>query len=90
MYVFLLFVFQTNSISRATLTSIDSFFYLLFSLLSLSQLSHPNALAQAHLALYCFASSQVTVALKLLYRARYLLILVCGELHPEMAVLDVS
>lgn len=45
---------------------------------------------QAHLALYCFANSQVTVALKLLYRARYLLVVVCGEIHPEMAVLDVS
>ena len=52
-------------------------------------LSLPPSL-QAHLALYCFAGSQVTVALKLLYRARYLLMLVCGDLHPEMAVLDVS
>lgn len=41
-----------------------------------------------HLALYCFANSQVTTALKLLYRARYLTLLVCGENHPEMAVLD--
>ncbi|XP_055951355.1 clustered mitochondria protein homolog [Argiope bruennichi] len=41
-----------------------------------------------HLALYCFANSQITTALKLLYRARYLTLLVCGENHPEMAVLD--
>ncbi|GIY01947.1 clustered mitochondria protein homolog [Caerostris darwini] len=41
-----------------------------------------------HLALYCFANSQITTALKLLYRARYLSLLVCGENHPEMAVLD--
>ncbi|GFQ78441.1 clustered mitochondria protein homolog [Trichonephila clavata] len=41
-----------------------------------------------HLALYCFANSQITTALKLLYRARYLTLLVCGENHPEMAILD--
>lgn len=41
-----------------------------------------------HLALYCFVSGQVTIALKLLYRARYLLLIVCGENHPEMAILD--
>ncbi|KAG8192670.1 hypothetical protein JTE90_009698 [Oedothorax gibbosus] len=41
-----------------------------------------------HLALYCFANSQITTALKLLYRARYLTLLICGENHPEMAVLD--
>ncbi len=29
-------------------------------------------------------------ALRLLYRARYLMLLVCGEDHPEMALLDVS
>lgn len=45
---------------------------------------------QTHLALYCFANSQITTALKLLYRARYLTLLVCGENHPEMGVLDVS
>lgn len=43
---------------------------------------------QTHLALYCFANSQVTTALKLLYRARYLALLVCGENHPEIALLD--
>lgn len=45
---------------------------------------------QSHLALYCFANGQVSTALKLLYRARYLALLVCGENHPEMALLDVS
>ena len=32
----------------------------------------------------------MTTSLKLLYRARYLMLLVCGEDHPEMALLDVS
>lgn len=41
-----------------------------------------------HLALYCFANQQVTVALKLLYRARYLLLLNSSENHPDMAVID--
>lgn len=43
-----------------------------------------------HLALYCFANGQLSTALKLLYRARYLMLVVCGEDHPEMALLDVS
>lgn len=47
-------------------------------------------LFQAHLGLYCFANNQVTTALKLLYRARYLLLLVFGENHPDMAMIDVS
>lgn len=46
--------------------------------------------SQMHLALYCFANGQLSTALKLLYRARYLMVLVCGEDHPEMALLDVS
>lgn len=54
-------------------------------------IDHPHTITEyAHLALYSFANSQVTIALKLLYRARYLLITVCGEDHPEMAVIDVS
>ncbi|OCT98193.1 clustered mitochondria protein homolog [Xenopus laevis] len=40
------------------------------------------------LSLYCFTSGQLPVALKLLYRARYLLLLVTGEDHPSMATLD--
>ena len=43
-----------------------------------------------HLALYCFATSQLTSALKLMYRARYLVLLVFGEDHPEMSQCDVS
>ena len=43
-----------------------------------------------HLALYCFASSQLSTALSLLYRARYLMLLGFGEDHPELALLDVS
>ncbi len=46
--------------------------------------------SQMHLALYCFANGQLSTALKLLYRARYLMLLVSGEDHPEMALLDVS
>ncbi|KAG8455747.1 hypothetical protein GDO86_001803 [Hymenochirus boettgeri] len=40
------------------------------------------------LAHYCFASGQLPVSLKLLYRARYLLLLISGEDHPSMATLD--
>ncbi|CAH2295223.1 clustered mitochondria homolog [Pelobates cultripes] len=40
------------------------------------------------LSLYCFASGQLPVALKLLYRARYLMLLIAGEDHPTMATLD--
>ncbi|KAJ9589792.1 hypothetical protein L9F63_027948, partial [Diploptera punctata] len=49
---------------------------------------HTNMVQQTHLALYCFANNQVSTALKLLYRARYLALLVCGENHPEIALLD--
>lgn len=52
-------------------------------------IDHPRTIIEySHLSLYCFVNGQVTTALKLLYRARYLLLLVCGENHPEMAVLD--
>lgn len=52
-------------------------------------IDHPRTIVEyTHLALYCFVNGQVTTALKLLYRARYLLLLVCGENHPEMAILD--
>ncbi|XP_073438771.1 clustered mitochondria protein homolog [Dendrobates tinctorius] len=37
---------------------------------------------------YCFASGQLPLALKLLYRARYLMLLIAGEDHPSMATLD--
>lgn len=45
---------------------------------------------QMHLGLYCFAGGQPVTSLRLLYRARYLVLMVCGEDHPEMAMLDVS
>nr|CAD7587604.1 unnamed protein product [Timema genevievae] len=52
-------------------------------------IDHPYTITEyTHLALYCFANSQVSTALKLLYRARYLALLVCGENHPEVALLD--
>ncbi|XP_069615033.1 clustered mitochondria protein homolog [Ranitomeya imitator] len=37
---------------------------------------------------YCFASGQLPLALKLLYRARYLMLIIAGEDHPSMATLD--
>ncbi|XP_034025241.1 clustered mitochondria protein homolog isoform X2 [Thalassophryne amazonica] len=52
-------------------------------------IEHPNTIQEyMHLALYCFANGQLSTALKLLYRARYLMLLVCGEDHPEMSLLD--
>ncbi|XP_069545903.1 clustered mitochondria protein homolog isoform X3 [Brachyistius frenatus] len=52
-------------------------------------IEHPNTIQEyMHLALYCFANGQLSTALKLLYRARYLMFLVSGEDHPEMALLD--
>lgn len=41
-----------------------------------------------HLALYCFANNQIQNSLKLLYRARYLLLIGYGEDHPEMGLID--
>ena len=41
-----------------------------------------------HLALYCFANTQVSTTLKLLYRARYIGLMVCGENHPDLALID--
>ncbi|KAM4700190.1 clustered mitochondria protein homolog isoform 1-T1 [Discoglossus pictus] len=50
---------------------------------------HPTTIQEyMHLALYCFANNQLSTALNLLYRARYLMLLVFGEGHPEMALLD--
>lgn len=52
-------------------------------------IDHPTTITEyIHLALYSFANSQINMSLKLLYRARYLLLLVCGENHPEVALLD--
>jgi protein TIF31 len=41
-----------------------------------------------HLSLYCFANGQLSNSLKLLYRARYLLLINFGEDHPEMSLID--
>ncbi|XP_029475701.1 clustered mitochondria protein homolog isoform X2 [Rhinatrema bivittatum] len=50
---------------------------------------HANTIQEyVLLALYCFANGQLPVSLKLLYRARYLLLLIAGEDHPTMAILD--
>ncbi|XP_040279427.1 clustered mitochondria protein homolog isoform X2 [Bufo bufo] len=52
-------------------------------------IEHPSTIQEyMHLALYCFANNQLSIALNLLYRARYLMLLVFGEGHPEMALLD--
>merc|ERR1719282_1155292 len=52
-------------------------------------IDHPYPITEyTHLALYCFANTQVSTALKLLYRARYLALLVAGENHPELALID--
>lgn len=54
-------------------------------------IDHPYTITEyTHLALYCFANQQVSVALKLLYRARYLLLLIHGEIHPEVALIDAN
>lgn len=45
---------------------------------------------KAHMALYSFANGQIIPALRLLYRARYLAVLIYGDDHPDMALLDVS
>ncbi|XP_059844021.1 clustered mitochondria protein homolog isoform X1 [Hypanus sabinus] len=50
---------------------------------------HPNTIREyTRLGLYCFANNQNSTALRLLYRARYLMLTIFGEDHPEMAVLD--
>ncbi|XP_070572300.1 clustered mitochondria protein homolog [Ptychodera flava] len=50
---------------------------------------HPNTITEyLHLALYCTAGQQIATALKLLYRARYLALLLHGENHPEVALID--
>lgn len=48
------------------------------------------SMIQTHLALYCFAGGRLSTSLQLLYRARYLTLLVIGEDHPQVILLDVS
>lgn len=45
---------------------------------------------QTFLTLYCFAGGHHLTSLQLLYRARYLTLLVGGDDHPQVALLDVS
>lgn len=59
------------------LTKSSNFLYLLFT-------------QQVHLALYCHNAGLASVALKLMYRARYLALVVYGEGHPDMATFDVT
>uniref|UniRef100_A0A6Q2YP14 Clu domain-containing protein n=1 Tax=Esox lucius TaxID=8010 RepID=A0A6Q2YP14_ESOLU len=49
---------------------------------------HQTIEEYTHLSLYCFAGGQPTTSLHLLYRARYLTLLVNGEDHPQVALLD--
>lgn len=50
---------------------------------------HPDTIiAYVHLALYCHNAGLASVALKLMYRARYLALVVFGEGHPDMATFD--
>uniref|UniRef100_A0ABD2XNR3 Clustered mitochondria protein homolog n=1 Tax=Trichogramma kaykai TaxID=54128 RepID=A0ABD2XNR3_9HYME len=52
-------------------------------------IDHPYTITEyIHLALYSFSNGQVSASLRLLYRARYLALLVCSEDHPEIALLD--
>uniref|UniRef100_A0A3P8TI59 Clustered mitochondria homolog n=1 Tax=Amphiprion percula TaxID=161767 RepID=A0A3P8TI59_AMPPE len=50
---------------------------------------HPQTIQDyTYLALYCFAGGQRSTSLQLLYRARYLSLLVSGDDHPQVALLD--
>uniref|UniRef100_A0A4W6F6X8 Clustered mitochondria homolog n=1 Tax=Lates calcarifer TaxID=8187 RepID=A0A4W6F6X8_LATCA len=52
-------------------------------------IDHPQTIQDyTYLALYCFAGGQHSTSLQLLYRARYLTLLVSGEDHPQVALLD--
>ncbi|XP_041657329.1 clustered mitochondria protein homolog isoform X2 [Cheilinus undulatus] len=52
-------------------------------------IDHPQTIQDyTHLALYCFAGGRVQTSLQLLYRARYLTLLIIGEDHPHVAQLD--
>ncbi|XP_028396427.1 clustered mitochondria protein homolog [Dendronephthya gigantea] len=52
-------------------------------------IDHPDTImAYLHLALYSHNAGLVSTALKLMYRARYLALVVFGEGHPDMATFD--
>ncbi|CDW60060.1 protein KIAA0664 [Trichuris trichiura] len=42
------------------------------------------------MAIFSFANGKIPTALKLLYRSRYLVLMLNGEDHPEMALIDVN
>lgn len=44
--------------------------------------------AYVNLAIYCFANSQIQSSLKLLYRAKYLMNVMYGDDHPDMAQIN--
>ncbi|XP_070773586.1 clustered mitochondria protein homolog [Enoplosus armatus] len=52
-------------------------------------IDHPQTIQDyTYLALYCFAGGRLSTSLQLLYRARYLTLIVIGEDHPHVALLD--
>uniref|UniRef100_A0A3Q0SQI9 Clustered mitochondria homolog n=1 Tax=Amphilophus citrinellus TaxID=61819 RepID=A0A3Q0SQI9_AMPCI len=52
-------------------------------------IDHPQTIQDyTFLALFCFAGGQHSTSLQLLYRARYLTLLVSGDDHPQVALLD--
>ncbi|XP_041865030.1 clustered mitochondria protein homolog isoform X2 [Melanotaenia boesemani] len=52
-------------------------------------IDHPQTIQDyTHLALYCFGGGCHSTSLQLLYRARYLTLLVSGDNHPQVALLD--
>ncbi|XP_047462158.1 clustered mitochondria protein homolog [Mugil cephalus] len=52
-------------------------------------IDHPQTIQDyTFLALYCFAGGRQLMSLQLLYRARYLTLLVSGDDHPQIALLD--
>jgi protein TIF31 len=54
-------------------------------------IDHPETIvAYVHLGLYCQSAGQVSIALRLMYRARYLTLLAYGEGHPDLATIDTN
>uniref|UniRef100_A0A7N9AWC6 Clustered mitochondria protein homolog n=1 Tax=Mastacembelus armatus TaxID=205130 RepID=A0A7N9AWC6_9TELE len=52
-------------------------------------IDHPQTIQDyTYLALYCFAGNNHSTSLQLLYRARYLILLVNGADHPQIILLD--
>ncbi|KAM6907215.1 clustered mitochondria protein homolog [Xenentodon cancila] len=52
-------------------------------------IDHPQTIQDyTYLALYCFAGGHHSASLQMLYRARYLTLVVSGDDHPQLALLD--